>query len=110
MTGLICAMVSMINLRKQVKNALNNCKNFQIQSLSASIVNRAAIKLNRYMKENNINGYVCAQIHDQLIIRVKQEDVETMKSVMQETMEGNYTLSVALKAKPEVATNWYEGH
>lgn len=97
-------------LRKEFKNYLNNGKNFQIQSLSASIVNRAAIEINRELKKRNIDGYVCAQIHDQLIVRVPENISEECKKLVQDKMENTYKLSVDLKAPAEIANDFYEGH
>ena len=57
-------------LYKDYKNALNNVLNFQIQSYSASIVNRAALQINRTFKQEGIIGQVIAQIHDQLVGQV----------------------------------------
>lgn len=96
--------------RRTVKKALNNCKNVQIQILATSIVNRSAIAINKYMKENNIMGYVCAQIHDQLIVRVESCHTKLMKEKVQEIMENTYKISVDLKAPAMVAKDWYEGH
>lgn len=92
------------------KNGLNNAKNFQIQSMSASIVNRAAIRINREFKRRNIDGYVCAQIHDQLIFNIPEDKTIECKGIVQDIMENNVKLSVKLKAPPMQARNWYEGH
>lgn len=92
------------------KNGLNNCLNFQIQSLSASIVNRAAIAINKYFLENNIDGYVCAQIHDQIIFNVPEKELDRCKEVVKDLMENTFKLSISLKAPPAVAKNWRDGH
>ena len=96
--------------RNKYKNAINNARNFQIQSLAASIVNRAAIKIQEYINENNLDAYVCAQIHDQLIIRCKDEIAEHMKNKVQEIMETAYKISIDLKAPAQIAKDFYEGH
>ena len=89
----------------------HNAINFQIQSLAAGIVNRAAIAINRKAKELGIDAYVEGQVHDQLIINVKEEEAETFKPVAQEIMENIFQLEgVTLKAPPEIAENWSEGH
>ena len=96
---------------KDYKNALNNCLNYQIQSYSASIVNRAALQINRRFKQENIQGQVVAQIHDQIVCLVRDEDAELAKSIVQDCMENTTVLDgVSLIAIPEVATNLMEGH
>ena len=98
-------------LYKDYKNALNNCLNYQIQSYSASIVNRAALQINRKFKQENIEGQVIAQIHDQLVCQVKEEYVKRACEIVQDCMENTTKLDgVDLIAIPEVAKNFRDGH
>lgn len=98
-------------LYKSYKNALNNCLNFQIQSYSASIVNRAALQINRKFKQESIEGQVIAQIHDQLICQVKEEYVKRACEIVQDCMENTTKLDgVNLIAEPEVTINFRDGH
>jgi DNA polymerase I-like protein with 3'-5' exonuclease and polymerase domains len=93
------------------KNALNNCLNFQIQSLAASVVNRAALNINREFKRRNWDGQVIAQIHDQLIISITKDLVEEAKWIVKDIMENTTKLpGVTLKAPPEIAKNFRDGH
>jgi DNA polymerase I-like protein with 3'-5' exonuclease and polymerase domains len=99
------------NLYRDYKNALNNCLNFQIQSYSASIVNRAALQINRKFKVEGIKGQVICQIHDQLVCQVIDEDVERACEIVQDCMENTTKLDgVELIAIPEVAKNFRDGH
>ena len=96
---------------KDYKNALNNCLNFQIQSYAASVVNRAAVQINRRFKQENIVGQVVAQIHDQLICQVREEDTKRACEIVQDCMEHTTILEgVQLIAIPEIARNFAEGH
>ena len=98
-------------LYRDYKNALNNCLNYQIQSYSASIVNRAALQINRKFRKENIEGQVIAQIHDQLICQVRIEDVIKACEIVQDCMENTTKLDgVELIAIPEVANNFKDGH
>jgi len=98
-------------LYRDYKNALNNCLNYQIQSYSASIVNRAALRINRRFIEEGIDGQVIAQIHDQLVCQVKDEDTKRACEIVQDCMENTTTLDgVQLIAIPEVTTNMRDGH
>ena len=96
---------------RDYRNGLNNCLNFQLQSLAAAVVNRAALKINRKAKELGIDAIVQAQVHDQLIINVDEKDAEMFAPYVQEIMENTTKLpGVTLKAPPEIADNWKEGH
>lgn len=92
------------------KNGVNNSRNFQIQSMAASIVNRASIAITRKFKDLGIDAWCCAQIHDQLIFNVPEDKTEECKEIIQDLMENTTKLSLDLKAPPEVGDNWYETH
>ena len=96
---------------RDYRNGLNNCLNFQLQSLAAAVVNRAALKINLKAKELGIDARVQAQVHDQLIINCDEKDVEMFAPYVQEIMETTTQLpGVTLKAPPEIADNWRDGH
>lgn len=97
--------------RRKLSTALNGALNFPIQSAAASIVNRAAIAINRAFKASNIDGLVVAQIHDQLIMDVAEKDVDKAMEIVQDKMENTTLLKgVKLVAPPTKAKNFKEGH
>jgi DNA polymerase I-like protein with 3'-5' exonuclease and polymerase domains len=98
------------NLSRDYINGLNNSCNVQIQGLAASIVNRAALAINRKFIELGIRGWVCAQIHDQLVIEVEQARSEEAARIVQDLMENTTKLSINLKAPPALAHNLRDGH
>lgn len=98
-------------LYRDYKNAMNNCLNFQLQSLAAAVVNRAALQINRKAKELGIDAQVVMQVHDQLIINVAEDQAQTFAPVVQHLMETTTVLpGVTLKAPPEISNNCRDGH
>ena len=96
---------------RDYRNGLNNCLNFQLQSLAAAVVNRAAVQINRKAKEMGIDAVVQAQVHDQLIINVREDQADIFAPVVQKLMEETTQLEgVTLKAPPEISNNWRDGH
>jgi DNA polymerase-1 len=96
---------------RDYRNGLNNCLNYQLQSLAAAVVNRAAVQINRKLKELGIDGRVQAQVHDQLIINVPEDQAEFVAPIIKEIMESTTKLEgVTLKAPPEISVNWRDGH
>jgi DNA polymerase-1 len=90
---------------------MNNTLNFQIQSLAASIVNRAALQINRRAKELGVDAIVQAQIHDQLVVNIRQDQAEMFAKEVQHLMETTTILpGVDLIAPPEIANNLRDGH
>jgi len=98
------------NMAKDYKNGLNNSLNVQIQGLAASIVNRAAISINREFKKAGIKGQVVAQIHDQLVMEVEEGRSEEAAAIVKDRMENTTKLSLELVAPPALAHNLKEGH
>ena len=102
---------AVIQAYRDYRNGLNNCLNFQLQSLAAAVVNRAAVQINRKAKELGIDAKCQAQVHDQLIVNVDEKDAEMFAPYVQEIMENTTKLpGVTLKAPPEIADNWADGH
>ena len=100
-----------IKAYRDFRNGLNNCLNFQLQSLAAAVVNRAALVINRKAKELGIDACVQAQVHDQLIINCDKKDVAMFAPIVQDIMETTTQLpGVTLKAPPEISDNWRDGH
>jgi DNA polymerase I-like protein with 3'-5' exonuclease and polymerase domains len=99
-----------INMVRDYKNGVNNSMNFQIQSLAASIVNRAAIEINRALKEHGIDGLVVAQIHDQLVVEIEESQAEEFSKIVRDKMENTTKLSLPLVAPPAISKNLKEGH
>jgi hypothetical protein len=97
-------------VQRDYKNGLNGSMNVQIQGLAASIVNRAAIAINRKFKEANIAGQIVAQIHDQLIAEVEESKAEEAAKIVQYCMENVTKLNVPLYAIPQITKNWRDGH
>ena len=64
------------------------------------------IKLSDTMIENNIDGWPCLQIHDEIITIVKIEQVPEQIKLLQDAMENNIItdqMEVAMEAEPQVA-------
>lgn len=100
-----------LKVYRDYRNGLNNCLNYQLQSLAAAVVNRAAIQINRKLKELGVDGRVQAQIHDQLIINVPKGMAGKLAPIVQDLMENTTHLpGVTLKAPPSIATNFRDGH
>lgn len=100
-----------MQMYRDYRNGLNNCLNYQLQSLAAAVVNRAAIQINRKLKELGVDGRVQAQVHDQLIINVPEDKAKELAPIIQEIMENTTKLEgVTLKAPPEISVNWRDGH
>lgn len=95
------------DLPYEARSMLNLAVNHRIQSTAASVCNRSMIKFVDDIKHLNIdNCYIISQVHDEIIVECRQEDAETVATVLQNAMEHGVILpGVKLEAKPVIANN-----
>lgn len=96
----------MKKLRRELKNYLNNAKNYQCQSLAASVVNRACIAINKEFMRLNMRARICMQVHDEICALAPENEVAKASQIMQYIMENNYKISIPLVALPKVAEKY----
>ena len=82
--------------------------NTPIQGTAADIMKIAMIDVFNKLKEKNLDAKLVLQVHDELIIECKIEDKETVKELLQTSMENATNLSIPLKVEVSEAKNWYE--
>jgi len=92
----------------QVQNAAERMAiNMPIQGMSADIVKLAMIKVAAEY-ENNPEVKMLLQVHDEIILEVKEEKAEDVAKRMKEIMEDVYKLKVPLVVDVKVGDNWGE--
>lgn len=82
--------------------------NTPIQGTAADIMKIAMIKLFNQLKQMNLSSKILLQIHDELLLEVKEEEKETVKKILRDSMENAVNLNVPLKVELSEALNWYE--
>lgn len=97
---------------KSVANLeLNVAKNFKIQGLAAHLTNRAMYEINKELKNKGLDAKIVLQVHDEIILYAKSEQVEEVKDIVKRYMENNeFTKYVDVPFIAEVSTgnNFYE--
>lgn len=48
------------------------------------------------------------QVHDELILNVKHDELEIVKSLVKEEMENVLNMSVALEVDTNIGNTWYD--
>ena len=82
--------------------------NTPIQGSSADIMKLAMIEVYKKIKENKLQSKMILQIHDEILIDCKKEEIDKLKELVKESMENIVKLSVPLKVEINVGTNWFE--
>lgn len=97
-------------LRMEYKNGLNNAKNFQIQSLAASIMNRSAIAIHKEFNEKGLDAYIMMQIHDEFVVNSSTDIAEEVSRIVKHHMENTVSIATGLVAEPAITDDFAEGH
>ena len=82
--------------------------NTPIQGTSADIIKIAMVEASKKLKKNNMKTKMILQVHDELIFDVFKDELDMVKEIVKETMEGVCKMSVPLKVDIEVGTDWYD--
>jgi DNA polymerase-1 len=68
------------------------------------------ITIDRRIREAGLKVRMILQVHDELLFELPEGEVDQLKRVVIEEMEGAWQLSVPLKADVGVGRNWLEAH
>ena len=82
--------------------------NAPIQGSAADIMKVAMINVDKALKESGLDAKIVMQVHDELIVEVKDSDVEACKEILKNAMEKAVELSIPLTADVCAGKNWLE--
>ena len=106
--------------RKRILDEINNpnymirnmgermAMNTPIQGTSADIMKMAMINVYKRFIKENIKSKILLQVHDEIIVDVRNDELEHVKEIIKEEMENVYKLDVPLKVEIDTGINWYE--
>jgi DNA polymerase-1 len=80
--------------------------NTPLQGTAADLIKLAMIRLDTELRTRNLKSRMLLQVHDELLFEVPQDEVEPMKELVREKMEGVYPLTVPLLVETGVGPNW----
>ena len=82
--------------------------NSPVQGTAADIIKIAMVRVNRRLKEEHLQSRLVLQIHDELIIETKKEELETVQKLLVEEMMHAADLAVPLLVDANVGASWYD--
>ena len=82
--------------------------NSPIQGTAADIIKIAMNRVYQRLKEEGLQSRLVLQVHDELLIETKKEEVETVSRILEEEMKGAVHLSVELDVDMHEGNSWYE--
>ncbi len=84
--------------------------NTPIQGSAADLIKKSMIELHRSLKAERLKSYMILQVHDELVLEVKEEELEKTRTLVKEVMEGAMELSVPLVVDIGCGKHWLEAH
>ena len=82
--------------------------NMPIQGSAADIIKIAMIGVHRALQEQGLSARMLLQVHDELVLEVTDEEMDSVIHLLREIMGSAFELAVPLKVDVEVGHNWLE--
>ena len=82
--------------------------NTPIQATAADIMKIAMIRVSRRLREEGYRAKLILQVHDELILEAPDEEIDRVKQLLVEEMEGAFPLKAPLRADAGVGKSWYD--
>ena len=82
--------------------------NSPIQGTAADIIKIAMNRVYQRLKQEGLQSRLVLQVHDELLIETKKEELEIVSRILKEEMKGAAHLSVELEVDMHEGNSWYE--
>jgi DNA polymerase I len=90
--------------------AERNAINAPIQGSAADLIKKAMIEIYETFGKENLSSKMILQVHDELVFDVYNPEMEQVKQIVKQKMEGAIQLSVPLLVEMGAGQNWLEAH
>ena len=84
--------------------------NAPMQGTAADIIKRAMISVDAWCEREDVPARLIMQVHDELVLEVREDCVESIASAVRERMVGAAELAVPLRVDLGTGANWDEAH
>ena len=116
--GLITTMAGRHRILPDINSKNHNLRqlsermavNSIIQGSAADIIKIAMINIHEHIKGTGTNAHMILQIHDELIFEVQEGELDPLKKLVKDKMEGALKLDVPLTVDMAWGQNWAEIH
>ncbi|RMQ11249.1 DNA polymerase I [Pseudomonas viridiflava] len=101
-----------INAKNQSlrKGAERMAINAPMQGTAADIIKKAMVAVNGWLEESGLDARVILQVHDELVLEVREDLVDQISEQIRPHMSGAADLAVPLLVEVGVGNNWDEAH
>jgi len=92
------------------KAAERTAINAPMQGTAADIIKRAMVAVDAWLQESGLDARMILQVHDELVLEVREDQVEALRAGLLPLMSGAADLDVPLLVEAGVGDNWDEAH
>jgi len=92
------------------KAAERTAINAPMQGTAADIMKRAMVAVDTWLQESGADARVILQVHDELVLEVREDQIERVREAVCPLMSAAAELAVPLVVEAGVGANWDEAH
>ncbi len=96
--------------KQQQQYAERAAINAPMQGTAADIIKRAMLAVDSWIREDSAPATLVMQVHDELVLEVRESEVATVRARVTELMASAGRLRVPLEVGVGVGRNWDEAH
>jgi len=82
--------------------------NSPIQGTAADIMKIAMIEVDRELRKRGLKSRIVLQVHDELLVETRREEIQEVKGILEEKMKGAADLRVPLEVEIQEGESWYD--
>ena len=84
--------------------------NTPVQGTAADLIKLAMIEMDRALRKQHLESTMILTVHDELVLEVPTQELDTVSLLVKDVMEGIWQLKVPLKVNVATGRNWAEAH
>jgi DNA polymerase-1 len=89
-------------------NAERMAMNTPLQGTAADLMKLAMIEIDKRLEKGGYQSKLIIQVHDEVLLDCPKKEVEEVKNLVTESMEGAMSLDVPLRVNSASGNNWME--
>ena len=114
--GYVKTMLNRIRYIPELKSPNYNIRQFgervalntPIQGTAADIIKLAMVRVDNRLINEELKSKLILQVHDELIVEAHKDEVNKVKQILSEEMQGAMELNVPLKVDMSTGHSWYD--
>ena len=114
--GYVKTMLNRIRYIPELKSPNYNIRQFgervalntPIQGTAADIIKLAMVRVDNRLINEGLKSKLILQVHDELIVEAHKDEVDKVKQILSEEMQGAMELNVPLKVDMSTGHRWYD--